>query len=165
MQRPTHVLIPSEQLPMNEYEELRASSFFHWATLEPRRYWGGMGLVWLGSWVIGGPVAHWSYPPLKMPLEFGLAGSAIASVALLLVVARLFLGWSYIYDRLSRAQVDYEETGAHDGDVWVKPDEVWAKDQLVVQYQLTPLLKRLRFTISVLGAMASLNALLFWLAY
>ncbi len=150
---------------MNEYEELRASWFFHWATLEPRRYWVGMALVWLGAWLISGPVANWSYPPRRLPLEFLLAGSAMASGFLLLVVARLYLGWSYIFDRLNRAQVDYEETGAHDGDLWVKPEEVLAKDRLVVEYQLTPLLKRLRSTIALIGLLASVNGLLFWLAH
>ncbi|WP_218081183.1 CGLD27 family protein [Anthocerotibacter panamensis] len=158
------IAIPPEQLPMNEYQELRESAFFHWATLEPRRYALGLLLVWGMAWIVSGPVAAWSYPPLKLPFPFLLAGAAGAGIVLFLVVARLYLGWSYIYERLSRARVDYEETGAHDGNWWDKPAEEHARDQLVVQYQITPILLRLRRTLTAVSVLMGTNGLLWWLS-
>jgi hypothetical protein len=98
-----------------------------------------------------------------MPIEFFLAGAAGAWVPLLLIVARLYLGWSYIYDRLSRSKIIYEETGGHDGHFWVKPPEVLAKDRLLVEYQILPVLQRLRQTLTVVGGLAAVNGLAWWI--
>lgn len=156
-------MIPPEQLPINEYEELRASSFFRWATVESRRYNGILCAIWVGSWLLSGPIAAWSFRPERAFGDFLLAGAAGAWVPLLLVVGRLYLGWSYIYDRLNRARITYEETGAHDGDWWDKPPEVQARDRVLVEYQILPILARLRRTINVVSALAGINALLWWL--
>ncbi len=155
--------IPPEQIPLNEYEELRGSSFFRWATLEPRRWLSVLLIVWAVSWIISGPVAAWSYRPTDDPGLFLLAGSAGALVPVFLVLTRLYLGWSYIYDRLNKVRVAYEETGAHDGDWWTKPSEVHAKDKLIVEYQILPVLRRLRRTIAAVSALAGINGLLWWL--
>ncbi len=148
---------------MNEYQELRESPFFHWATVEPRRYQTGLGIVWLAGWLLSGPIAAWSFSPWRMPLDFLVAGAAGAWVPLFLLVTRLYLGWSYIHDRLSRGRIGYEETGAHDGNWWEKPPEILSRDRLVVEYQILPILKRLRSTIKLLSLLAGLNGLMWWL--
>jgi len=51
-----------------------------------------------------------------------------------LVVLRIYLGWSYVGDRLLSAVVPYEETGWYDGQMWVKPPEVNEHDFRPARY-------------------------------
>ena len=52
-----------------------------------------------------------------------------------LLVIRIFLGWSYVSDRLLSATYPYEETGWYDGQVFVKPPEILARDRLLGTYE------------------------------
>ncbi|AGY57609.1 CGLD27 family protein [Gloeobacter kilaueensis] len=155
--------IPPEQRPFNEYQQLRTSYFFRWATVEPRAYLGTILCVWAGSWVVSGPVAAWSFPPVRMPVQFFIGGAGGAAILLGLVLLRLYLGWSYIHTRLLSASVHYEETGWYDGSFWTKPPEDLAKDRLVVEYQVAPVMRRLHRTLAALGLFYALVALLYWL--
>lgn len=49
--------VPTEQQPLNEYEELKASGFFRAATLELRKYITKLLWIWGWSWSIAGPLA------------------------------------------------------------------------------------------------------------
>lgn len=152
MDSPTSVCpVPFEQRPINEYKSLEESCFFHWATLDLKGYLTGMARIIGLSLFLMGPVAADSFPPAQYPGHFALMASAGASVLLALVLLRLYLGWSYIRDRLASETVFYEETGWYDGQLWHKPPEEHAKDRLVVTYQIQPVLQRLRRTFGVLG--------------
>ena len=48
---------------------------------------------------------------LSQPLEWFLSGTTGALVVVAVVVIRIYLGWSYVGDRLLSAAVPYEETG------------------------------------------------------
>ena len=49
--------------------------------------------------------------------EFLLSGTVGAAFVVALAVLRIYLGWSYVGDRLLSAAVAYEETGWYDGQV------------------------------------------------
>ena len=49
--------------------------------------------------------------------EFLLSGTVGAGFVVSLAVLRIYLGWSYVGDRLLSAAVAYEETGWYDGQV------------------------------------------------
>lgn len=156
--------VPLEQQPVHEYEELKESWFFRWATLDKLDY--GKKLIWVAiwGWIIGGPIVAASFPPAKFPLKFGLGGTLAASLLVALFLARLYLGWLYIRDRLNSEKVIYEESGWYDGQVWPKPPEVLTRDRLIATYQVEPIIQRLQGTTLVLvGAIASESLLLLWL--
>ncbi|BAC88790.1 CGLD27 family protein [Gloeobacter violaceus] len=157
------VAIPPEQRPFNEYQQLRSSYFFRWATVEPRVYLGTILAVWSVAWIVSGPVAAWSFPPGRMPWQFLVGGAGGAGIILGLVLLRLYLGWSYVHTRLLSASVHYEETGWYDGSFWTKPAEDLAKDRLVVEYQVAPVMRRLRRTLAALALFYAVEALLCWL--
>ena len=75
-----------------------------------------------------------------------MSGSAGASVVLILLLSRLYLGWNYVRSRLANTAVFYEESGWYDGQTWLKTPEEITKDRLILQYQVEPLLQRLRQT-------------------
>jgi hypothetical protein len=142
--------VPFEQQPINEYQDLRESWFFRWATLDLRSYLVPIAVLWGLSWLLSAPVAAVSFPLAKYPLQFGLSGAAGASVIPALALLRLYLGWIYVRDRLSKETVFYEESGWYDGQTWIKPEEVLQRDRLIVTYQIQPILQRLKRTFGLL---------------
>ncbi len=143
--------VPSEQLPINEYGELKDSWFFRWATLSHLPYHRPTLLLWLLSWSVAGPVAAVSFAPDRQPLPFVLSAAAGAAVVPVLTLIQLYSGWIYVYNRLDSDAIPYEESGWYDGQVWRKPDEVLQRDRLIVAYELKPLLKKLRRTLLLIG--------------
>lgn len=144
--------VPSEQLPINEYNSLRESWFFRWAALDLGGYLKAIGWVWSLGWILSGPVAAASFSPAKHPGQFVLLGAGGASLLLFLILLRLYSGWFYIQNRLTSITVFYEETGWYDGQTWEKPPEVLTQDRLISTYQVQPMLRRLHQTFGVLGA-------------
>ncbi len=142
--------VPPEQRPINEYQELKESCCFGWTALALRTYVTKILGIWSVSWLLISPVTAASFPPLKYPLRFFLSGAAGTTVILGLALLRLYLGWRYVGDRLRSPTVIYEESGWYDGQIWVKPPEVLAQDQLIVTYQIQPLLQRLNHTLKIL---------------
>jgi hypothetical protein len=143
--------VPLEQQPINEYKDLQESCLFRRATLNLRSYLSAIAIIWWVSWLVAGPVAAGSFPPMKSPAQFLLSAAAGASLLLALVVLRLYLGWSYVRDRLLSEKVFYEESGWYDGQYWSKPAEVIARDRLIVSYEIEPILRRLKRTFGFLG--------------
>lgn len=138
--------VPEEQQPVNEYQELKESWLFSWVTLDLPQYLKKLTWVWVISWIISGPVASASFPPEKYPVHFFLTGGAGALLLVILVWLRLYLGWVYVRSRLLDTEVFYEETGWYDGQIWAKTPEILTKDRLIVDYEVKPILQRLRRT-------------------
>lgn len=156
--------VPPEQRPINEYQTLRKSCFFRWAATDIYGYAITLFKLWALSWLVTGPVAAASFAPSELPLQFALTAAAGATFCLGLILLRLYLGWSYICDRLLRDAVFYEETGWYDGQRWLKPPEERAKDQLIGTYQVQPILRRLRRTFAGLACLL-VGGCLVWICF
>lgn len=68
------------------------------------------------------------------------------------MAVRLYLGWAYVAHRLLSAAIPYEESGWYDGQTFVKPPSVLARDRLLGAYEARPALARLRLTLAGVGA-------------
>ena len=156
--------VPTDQQPLNEYEELKTSWLFCDCILNWRDYITKMLWIWSLSWLVAGPIAAASFPPHKQLAHFILCGAAGASVGVILVLARLFLGWLYIRDRLYNPTVFYEESGWYDGQTWTKPQEVIMRDRLIVSYEIKPILQRLKFTSAGLAGMFLIGTIVWQLS-
>lgn len=155
--------VPTEQQPVKEYEQLRDSWLFRWATLDTVQYAKKLFGVWSVGWIIAGPIAAASFGPGKVPLKFALSSSAGAIVIVALVLTQIYLGWNYIGDRLNRATVFYEESGWYDGQTWLKPKSMQERDRLIVQYQVRPILNRIRLSGAAIVGILAIGSLLWWL--
>ncbi|HEY9607930.1 CGLD27 family protein [Allocoleopsis sp.] len=142
--------VPTEQQPINEYQELRESWFFRWGMLELQGYIKKLAWVWGVSWIVAGPLAAASFAPSRYTVHFLLCAAAGAGMFLALTLLRLYLGWSYVRDRLLKETIFYEESGWYDGQTWTKPPEILTRDRLIVSYQVQPILKRLKRTFGIL---------------
>ncbi|MDX1976580.1 MAG: CGLD27 family protein [Pseudanabaenaceae cyanobacterium bins.68] len=155
--------VPTEQQPLNEYLALKDSFFFRWATLATWPYLRVFLLVWLGWWLFTGPIAASSFPPHRGWFLFLAWGSLGATLGTLLPLLQLFLGWSYVGDRLNREQVLYEESGWYDGQTWQKPEGELIKDRLIVTYEIRPLLLKLKLTAMAILLILIVLAIAIWL--
>lgn len=154
--------VPIEQQPLNEYQELKKSWFFRWITLSKLEYVRKLSFVGGLSLLITAPIAAASFPPTEATIGFiasTLFGSFLfVGVALL----RLYLGWSYIGDRLNKEKIIYEESGWYDGQEWEKPVEVLMRDRLIFAYEVKPIVKKLEKSgLILLGFIISCGLILF----
>jgi Conserved in the green lineage and diatoms 27 len=149
--------VPADQRPVNEYKSLQESWFFGWSSADLRRFLVRLGCLWGLSWLISGPIAASSFDPDESAVRFLLAASGGGFFLMSLVLLRLYLGWSYVYQRLYCETVDYEETGWYDGQSWTKPPQELSQDRLISAYQVQPILQRLKYTFGVLALLSGVG--------
>jgi hypothetical protein len=138
--------VPLEQQPIYEYEQLKDSWFFSWATLNTFDY--GKKILWLVFWggLFASPISWASFPPSKEPILFAVFVGVGSILLTGLITIQFYLGWRYIGDRLEEEQILYEESGWYDGQIWQKPEDIIQRDRLIVTQKVQPILKRLRQT-------------------
>ncbi|MGI0479753.1 CGLD27 family protein [Geminocystis sp. CENA526] len=155
--------VPLEQQPINEYQELAQSWFFRWATLSKWEFAGK--LTWVGSLslLICAPISGASFSPQETFLPFLICSLLGSSLFVGFALVRLYLGWKYIADRLRKTKIVYEESSWYDGQVWEKPLEFYRRDQLIFQYQVQPLLKRLQKSLIFLLGLIIMGGFSLWL--
>jgi len=146
--------VPPEQLPINQYEDMRDSWFYAWGSRGLTSYLKPIVILWAISWAIMGPIVGASYAPGRYPLLFGLLGTAGALILPALALAQLYVGWLHVGQRLQQAAVPYEESGWYDGQMWQKPEEILNRDRLIMDYQVKPILQRVRNTLGILFGIA-----------
>jgi Conserved in the green lineage and diatoms 27 len=143
--------VPIEQRPLNEYRSLAESWYFRWATFDGFGYMQPIALLWLGSWIVSGPVSAASFWPTKHPIEFIFWAGAGACILPTIAVVRLYLGWTYIRKRLFATKVFYEESGWYDGQTWEKNPDMLDQDRLVAVYEVQPIVQRMEMTLLAIG--------------
>ncbi|XP_024461187.1 protein CONSERVED IN THE GREEN LINEAGE AND DIATOMS 27, chloroplastic isoform X2 [Populus trichocarpa] len=128
--------VPFEQRPVNEYSSLKEGPLYSWGELGPGPFLLRLGGLWLVTFtVLGVPIAAATFNPSR--------------------------GWSYVGDRLLSAVIPYEESGWYDGQMWVKPTEVLARDRLLGSYKVKPVIKMLKQTLVGTGALLVTAVMLF----
>ncbi|CAF1716983.1 protein CONSERVED IN THE GREEN LINEAGE AND DIATOMS 27, chloroplastic [Brassica napus] len=150
----SEIQVPSEQRPVNEYSYLKEGMLYSWGELAPSQFFLRLGGLWLVTFtVLGVPIAAASFNPSREPLRFVVAAGTGTLFLVSLIVLRIYLGWSYVGDRLLSAVIPYEESGWYDGQMWVKPPEVLARDRLLGSYKVKPVIKMLKQTLVGTGAL------------
>eukprot|EP00250_Pteridium_aquilinum_P000993 c11171_g1_i1 orf=105-1061(+) len=154
--------VPLEQQPVNEYQNLVESVLFSWAVGDLWLY--TLKLSAIGAAVtllLGWPVMASNLDPEKELLKCGTGALCGGLFAVTLAALRMYLGWAYVGNRLFSATVEYEETGWYDGEIWIKPPEVLARDRLLGSYKVKPALSRVKFTLIGLAASLAVCTLFF----
>lgn len=155
------VAVPALQRPINELKQVKEGALYKWATLELPGFAGRLAAVYGAVFaLIGGPIAYQTFDPAAQFPLFFLAASVGSLLVTTIVTLRIYLGWSYVGERLLSATIEYEETGWYDGQTYVKPPEVLARDRLLGTYEVNPVMKRLRYTMLSTGGSLVLCAAL-----
>ena len=156
--------VPLEQQPQYEYQQLQNSWFFSWVTLELPAYI--RKILWLALILlaIAAPIAAASFLPQEYPLKFVLASLGGSGFLSSLFLIRLYLGWSYLYDRLYQAKISYEESGWYDGQIWEKPGKMLDRDRLIVAYEIKPILGRLQKTFLSMAILVLVGSIIWFVS-
>jgi hypothetical protein len=156
--------VPPDQMPLNEYRSLQESWFYGWSSWKLTRF--TQRLFWIGSitCLISGPIAAYSFPPDESFVYFLLSTLGGSVFWIVLVLLRLYLGWLYVHQRLTNKTIPYEETGWYDGQFWTKSDSEMMQDLLVSEYQVKPILQRLKYVFGTLGLLCMAGTLVWKLS-
>ena len=152
--------VPREQQPTNEFIELSKSKIFSWPKTKTT-----LVLVltkfWLITFVLFLVISSGSIYFKTSTLKYILL-SFFSSISIpILISLRLYLGWNHIFRRLISERVEYEESGWHDGQVWLKPLILKEKESLIASVEVKPILKNLIQIISIFSILALSGVLLF----
>lgn len=139
--------VPEEQRPVNEYLDVTKAPLFGWAN----RPTGSLGLLlrlavfYLTiSVVLCYPIAGATYTEDEYWIQ-KLAASNVGAISVtLLLLVRLYTGWSYIGSRLTSKVIEFEETGWYDGDIEYKTETELKRDRFLYNSEVKPVVERLR---------------------
>ena len=135
--------VPPEQMPLEEFLQLTESWFFSWPAGDVPRLKRSLLISWLLMLPVCTLVASGSWTLKADPPRLVVAGAVAALVLPLLLLMRQWLGWTYVMKRLLAENVEYEESGWYDGQIWEKPQSWRNRDLLVARHEVRPILGRL----------------------
>ena len=142
--------VPPNQRPLNEFNSIRNSWIISWPFLERNIFYRKLMLSWLFITPVSMTISYGS-DYLKNNIFELIFLSFTASFAFpILILIRQWLSWVYIYKRLNSEKIEYEESGWYDGQTWEKPISWRAKDLLIAQHQIKPILNHLKVIILLL---------------
>ena len=142
--------VPQNQRPINEFNSIRHSWIISWPFLDKYAFYKKLTYSWLLITPISLLISSGSNY-LKNNIFELIFVSLTASIAFpILLLIRQWLSWAYIYKRLNSENIEYEESGWYDGQTWEKPIDWRAKDLLIAQHQIKPILNHLKVIILLL---------------
>nr|AYR06256.1 hypothetical protein [Renouxia sp.] len=153
--------VPFDQQPLNEYNSLKSSCFFAWFGIDIKSYIQSIAIITCATSILFIPLII-SFRSLSVS-QFLITDCLLVTFTLIAVLMRLYLGWSYIIKRLLSATIFYEESGWYDGQIWIKTVDILTKDRLIGMYYVLPVLKRIKYTLSVLLPLAVTEFLIYCL--
>ena len=144
--------VPLDQRPLNEFNNIRNSWIISWPLLDKSVFYRYLFF----SWIIFTPISliiSYGSDYLRNNI-FDLAFTSLTASLLfpILLLSRQWLSWIYIYKRLNSENIEYEESGWYDGQTWEKPIDWRAKDLLIAQHQVKPIINHLKKILFILGA-------------
>ena len=142
--------VPQNQRPLNEFNNISNSWIISWPLQQKSIFYRKL----IFSWIIITPISliiSYGSDYLKNNIFDLFLTSSVASLIFpILLLSRQWLSWIYIYRRLNSENIEYEESGWYDGQVWEKPIDWRAKDLLIAQYQVKPVINHLKVIIVLL---------------
>ncbi|WP_269610197.1 CGLD27 family protein [Prochlorococcus marinus] len=135
--------VPPNQRPLNEFNSVRSSWIISWPFLEKSIFYRKLIFSWLLIIPLSLTISYGSDYLKNNIFELTLVSLTTSLVFPILLLIRQWLSWIYIYKRLNSENIEYEESGWYDGQIWEKPIDWRAKELLIAQYQVKPILNHL----------------------
>jgi hypothetical protein len=142
--------VPIDQQPIYEYEKLKNSTVFSWTTDRDKQYYTKIVTLILTNYIVAALFGNFRFPIDFDSFKSLALDSLIGISFVILFFLRIYMGWRYVYNRLKKATITYEESGWYDGQTWIKSPDVLMKDIIIADYMLLPVLKRLEMTLGFL---------------
>ena len=152
--------VPINQQPTNEFIELSKSKIFSWPKSK-KSFLFILIKFWLGTFILFMVISSGSVYFETNLLKYILLSFFCSLSSPFLLSIRLYLGWNYVFKRLTSEKVEYEESGWYDGQVWLKPVELKEKESLIAFLEVKPILKNLIQVLSIIILFALFGILAF----
>tara|TARA_B100000965_G_scaffold375814_1_gene368539 strand:+ start:528 stop:1028 length:501 start_codon:yes stop_codon:yes gene_type:complete len=152
--------VPANQRPLNEFNSIRNSWIISWPFLKRSIFYRRLIISWFLITPISFVISYGSDYLKSNMIELAFVSFTASIILPILLVTRQWLSWIYIYKRLNSETIEYEESGWYDGQIWEKPIEWRAKDLLIAQHQIKPILNHIEMIIIFLLAVV-LSSVLF----
>ena len=136
--------VPLSQRPINEFNSIRNSWIISWPLLEKNIFYRKLLYSWIFITPISLIISYGSDYLRNNILDLILISLTSSLLLPILLLTRQWLSWIYIYKRLNSENIEYEESGWYDGQVWEKPIDWRAKDLLIAQHQVKPIINHLK---------------------
>ena len=143
--------VPLNQRPLNEFNSIRNSWIISWPLLEKSVFYKKLLFSWIFITPISLVISYGSDYLKNNIFDLTLISLTTSLMFPILLLSRQFLSWIYIYKRLNSENIEYEESGWYDGQVWEKPIDWRSKDLLIAQYQVKPILDHLKIILIILS--------------
>jgi len=142
--------VPQDQRPLNEFNSIRNSWIISWPFLERIIFYRNLILSWLLITPVSLTISYGSDYLKNNIFELIFLSLTTSLIFPVLLLIRQWLSWAYIFKRLNSENIEYEESGWYDGQTWEKPIDWRAKDLLIAQHQIKPILNHLKVIIILL---------------
>ena len=152
--------VPLNQRPLNEFNTIRNSWIISWPLLQKVVFYKKLLYSCILITQISLVISYCSDYLKNNIFDLIMISLTTSLMFPILLLSRQFLSWIYIYKRLNSENIEYEESGWYDGQVWEKPIDWRSKDLLIAQYQVKPILDHLKIILIILST-AILTSLLF----
>ena len=156
--------VPTNQIPLFEFNKLTKSHFYSWP-LDKNRLYLNLAISWflflLLSIFIGTGSILITHDYYKL-LTIELLSSLLLPIIL---IAHLLISWQYILKRLLSENIEYEKSGWFDGSIWQKPNDWRVRDLLIAQYEVKPIIKRLMNPLKVNVSLITLTTSIYFLFF
>ena len=163
MEENTFSPVPNNQIPHQEFIELKNSLFFSWPSKTIFSLYKSLFLAWLISYPLFFLVSSGSFY-LQSNTFMLISISFFVSICTPLVLLfRQYLGWTYVCNRLSSEFIFYEESDWHDGQVWKKPYYWYMRDKFIVKEEVNPIILRIKNTSLILLFFTTISLIVFYL--
>ena len=153
--------VPLTQRPLNEFNSIRNSWIISWPLLDKIIFYRKLFYSWVLITPISLLISYGSNSLKNNIFDLTLISLTASILFPILLLSRQWLSWIYIYKRLNSENIEYEESGWYDGQIWEKPIDWRAKDLLIAQHQVKPILNHLKTVLIIL--ISSILFLLFFI--
>ena len=132
--------VPEEQRPINELNNISKSWIISWPLKDKSVFLKNLIFSWLMTLPIALTISSGSIYLKNNIYILVVISSTVALMLPIILLIRQWLSWRYIFNRLKSVNIEYEESGWYDGQIWQKPIEWRTKDLLIAQHEVQPII-------------------------
>jgi hypothetical protein len=153
--------VPREQRPFYEYLKSRKSEFVGWVSLNELGYKKNFFLTFFFNNILSFFLTNYFMSCLEYPIRSLIIIISFSLVIQTLIYSYFLTNWTYVGSRLLERKVFYEEAGWYNEKIWKKPQVILKQEIILYNYQIVPLITRLKKTLQLITIVLILFLVLF----
>lgn len=124
----SHCPVPLEQQPLHEYQSLQESCFFRWATFEDQAFLNQGFYLSAFFGLLATPFAATSFALPESLGQFACTLGIVITGMMLILMVRLYLGWSYVCDRSYAKKSSTKKPAGMTANIGLSRPQIWPEN-------------------------------------